>query len=64
MKSYKTKEELLNHLKVDRHLELEESLIPIFDVYRYGQIIDAYKDILATNILSVYKVHVYEPDIT
>ena len=63
MKSYKTKEELLNHLKVDRHLNLEESLIPIFDVYRYGQVIDPYKDLLASSI-GRNGVHIYDKDIT
>ena len=47
MKNYKTKQELLNHLEKERGIALDKELIPVFDVYRYGQIIDAYKEILA-----------------
>lgn len=64
MKNYKTKQELLDHLEKERNIVLEKELIPVFDVYRYGQIIDAYKEILASNILSAHKVHIYDASIT
>ena len=63
MKSYKIKEQLLNHLRTERNLTLEENLLPIFDTYRYGQVIDPYKEILASSI-GRNKMHIYDKDIT
>ena len=63
MKKYKTKIELISHLENDRHLFLEEDSKSIFDVYRYGQIIDAYKDIVASSILSG-NIHIYNDNVS
>lgn len=63
MKPYKTKAELINHLEVDRHLRLEEEHKIFLDEYRYGHVIDAYKDILASSVLTG-KIHVYNEKIT
>ena len=63
MKNYKTVNQLLEHLEKDRHLILEEDSKNIFNFYRYGQVIDPYKDIMSKNILTG-NVHIYEDGVT
>ena len=63
MKNYKSINQLLEHLEKDRHLILEEDSKNIFNFYRYGQVIDPYKDILSKNILTG-NVHIYEDGVT